>query len=246
MRGGYPTCRDGTPDERHDFFHDLIRAVCHTDLPVISRLKNPQTLRKVYRMVGAASGEVLNLTQIARVLDIGRPLVRRCVEALESLYLVEAVPVWSGADRFERSIRSPKHVVTDSGWLCGLLGQCAVDPNVLPNVRPDDVRRLLSGWTWAQLAALVDDDSPWALRHFALRTGLTVEWLLEHRENGRLIALQTSSKENVGPEDFSMLAKFRSLVGEDQPVQSVLFYCGQSVRRYDGVGAAVPFAHLWR
>lgn len=52
MRGGYPSERDGTPDERHDFFHDLIREICRLDLPVVSPLKNPLLLRKVYRMVG--------------------------------------------------------------------------------------------------------------------------------------------------------------------------------------------------
>ena len=52
MRGGYPSGRDGTPDERHDFFHDLIREICRLDLPVVSPLKNPLLLREVYRMVG--------------------------------------------------------------------------------------------------------------------------------------------------------------------------------------------------
>lgn len=41
MRGGYPSGRDGTPDERHDFFHDLIREICRLDLPSVSPLKIP-------------------------------------------------------------------------------------------------------------------------------------------------------------------------------------------------------------
>ena len=60
MHGGYPVGRLGTADQRHDFFHDLIRKVCAADLKTVSSVKNQMTLRKVYRMVGAASGEVLN------------------------------------------------------------------------------------------------------------------------------------------------------------------------------------------
>lgn len=74
MRGGYPSGRDGTPDERHDFFHDLIREICRLDLPSVSPLKNPLLLRKVYRMVGAVSGESVNLTHIAEGSASDAPL----------------------------------------------------------------------------------------------------------------------------------------------------------------------------
>ena len=64
-------------DERHDFFHDLIREICRLDLPSVSPLKNPLLLRKVYRMVGAVSGESVNLTHIAE--EIGRASCRERV-----------------------------------------------------------------------------------------------------------------------------------------------------------------------
>ena len=110
MRGGYPSGRDGTPDERHDFFHDLIREICRLDLPVVSPLKNPLLLREVYRMVGAASGENVNLTHIAEVLHIGRPFAKHCLETLERLCLVDRVPVWLGTLTFECGVRSPNEL----------------------------------------------------------------------------------------------------------------------------------------
>ena len=93
MHGGYPGARQGTADQCHDFFHQLIRKICKFDLAGISRIKNPNSLRKVYRMLAATNGEPLNLSLIASVLDIGRPLARDCVKALEALYLVEKLPV---------------------------------------------------------------------------------------------------------------------------------------------------------
>ena len=47
-------------------------------------------------------------------------------------------------------------------------------------------------------------------------------------------------------EDFVPFKKFRALVGDRHSVQNVVLYCGQSVQRFDGVGAAVPVAFLWR
>lgn len=123
MRGGYPSGRDGTPDERHDFFHDLIREICRLDLPSVSPLKNPLSLRKVYRMVGAVSGESVNLTHIAEVLGIGRPFAKHCLETLERLCLVDRIAVWPGSLAFERGVRSPKYVrsrfrlAVRSAWL---------------------------------------------------------------------------------------------------------------------------------
>lgn len=244
MRGGYPSGRDGTPDERHDFFHDLIREICRLDLPVVSPLKNPLLLREVYRMVGAASGENVNLTHIAEVLHIGRPFAKHCLETLERLCLVDRVPVWLGTLTFERGVRSPKYVIVDSGWLCGLLGFCSTAPSVISSDHPEVVRRLLTNWTWAQLATLTDNDPDLHLWHFALRTGLSIDLILENANTGSLTAFQISTKENVTESDFTSLVKFRDLV-KDREVQNVLLYCGQSLRRFDSIGTAVPLAFLW-
>ena len=209
-----------------------------------SALMNALLLRKVYRKVGAASGENVNLTHIAEVLDIGRPFVKHCLETLERLCLVDRVPVWPGTLTFDRGVRSPKYVIVDSGWLCGLLGFCSTAPSVISSDHPEVVRQLLTNWTWAQLATLTDNDPDLHLWHFALRTGLIIDLILEDANTGSLTAFQISTKENVTESDFTSLVKFRDLV-KDREVQNVLLYCGQSLRRFDSIGTAVPLAFLW-
>lgn len=195
-------------------------------------------------MVGAASGENVNLTHIAEVLHIGRPFAKHCLETLERLCLVDRVPVWPGTLTFERGVRSPKYVIVDSGWLCGLLGFCSTAPSVISSDHPEVVRRLLTNWTWAQLATLTDNDPDLHLWHFALSTGLCIDLILEDANTGSLTAFQISTKENVTESDFTSLVKFRDLV-KDREVQNVLLYCGQSLRRFDSIGTAVPLAFLW-
>lgn len=246
MRGGYPSGRNGTPDERHDFFHDLIREICEKDLPLVSNVRNPITLRKVYRMIGAASGGVVSHTQIADVLEIGRTLVKRCIEALKALRLVDEIPVWPESTDYSRSVRNARTVITDSGWLCVLLSFCAVAISDVVTEHQPIVRRLIFAWTWAQLASLTDNHPDWRLWHFALRTSLSIDMLLEHRSSGDLIAFRVLAQESVSEEDFAPLKKFRALVSDRHSVQNVVLYCGQSVQRFDGVGAAVPVAFLWR
>ncbi len=245
MRGGYPDGRFGTADERHDFFHHLVRRICGKDLQFVSKVRSSLTLRKVFRMAGAASGEVLNLSQLSSILGIGRPLVRRCLEALEALYMIDRLSPWEAGLGIDRAVRSDRCYVSDSGWLCGLLGFCSVDPTALPEGSQTVVERLISGWTRAQLGALIDQRPQWRLSYFALRTGLSVEFLLENAQTSDLTAIRTSTSERVDPGDFSDLARFRGLV-RDRRVACIVLYCGQSVQRLEGLGAAVPLAFLWR
>lgn len=178
------------------------------------------------------------------MLGIGRPFAKHCLETLERLCLVDRIAVWPGSLAFERGVRSPKYVVADSGWLCGLLGFCSTAPCVISSDHPEDVRRLLTTWTWAQLATLTDNARDLHLWHFALRTGLSIDLILEDARTGSLTAFQVSTRENVTENDFGALVKFRELV-KDREVQNVLLYCGQSLRRFDSIGVAVPMAFLW-
>lgn len=92
-------------------------------------------------MVGAVSGESVNLTHIAEVLGIGRPFAKHCLETLERFCLVDRIAVWPGSLAFERGVRSPKYVVADSGWLCGLLGFAARRPALFQAI----IRRMSAG-----------------------------------------------------------------------------------------------------
>lgn len=157
---------------------------------------------------------------------------------------MDRIAVWPGSLDFERGVRSPKYVVADSGWLCGLLDFCSTAPCVISSDHPEDVRRLLTTWTWAQLATLTDNARDLHLWHFALRTGLSIDLILEDAKTGSLTAFQVSTRENVTENDFGALVKFRELV-KDREVQNVLLYCGQSLRRFDSIGVAVPMAFLW-
>lgn len=94
------------------------------------------------------------------------------------------------------------------------------------------------------MATLTDNDPDLHLWHFALRTGLCIDLILEDANTGSLTAFQISTKENVTESDFTSLVKFRDLV-KDREVQNVLLYCGQSLRRFDSIGTAVPLAFLW-
>lgn len=244
MRGGFPWGRSGSPDERHDFFHALIRKICITDLPHVSTVRSSMTLRKVYRFFGASSGEIANLTQAGEVIGIRRHLAKRCLDAL---CLVDELPAWPASHSIARAVRSSKRFVSDSGWLSGLLGFCSVDPHAISRAHEHIVRRLLSTWVHSQLAALADANPGWKLWHFSHRTGGTIDFLLENDLTGALIAIGASPDTTASPQNFAPQQKFCALLdaeGIRRPVQAVHLYCGSRLLKLEGLGAAVPCAFL--
>ena len=166
-------------------------------------------------------GENVNLTHIAEVVDIGRPLSSIVWKRWSAF-------AWWTAFRSGRALlrltarAQSKYVIVDSGWLCGLLGFCSTAPSVISSDHPEVVRQLLTNWTWATLATLTDNDPDLHLWHFALRTGLSIDLILEDANTGSLTAFQISPKENVTESDFTSLVKFRDLV-KDREVQTFFF-----------------------
>ena len=74
---------------------------------------------------------------------------------------------------------------------------------------------MLTTWTWAQLATLTDNARDLHLWHFALRTGLSIDLILEDAKTGSLTAFQVSTRENVtendfGAENLSKTVKFKT------------------------------------
>ena len=256
MRGGYPVGRLGNADKRHDFFHDLIRLSAKTDLPAVSRIRDALVMRRVYRVIGARSGERLKTSEVASILDLRRQMTKLCTEALMSLQLVAEQPAWTGDMLLARTIRSPILRVTDSGWLCGLLGFCWANPDALGPADAPIVRRILNGWVWAQLEAFVDNDPDRRLSHWALREGASVSLLVENKRTNCLIAAETTPETTASGIEFDSMRKLRSLLEKQtsnengeaaQPPRliSVVFTTGDRIERVGKDEFTVPMALLW-
>lgn len=246
MRGGYPNGRIGTADDRHDFFHDLIRCTSVTDLPTLSRIRDPIAMRRVYRMVAALSGEKVKAIKVGDIIGMRRQMVKNCIDALEQLRLVEEQPAWSGVSRFERAVRKPLFRITDSGWLCGLLGFCWTNPDALGPEHGPIIRRLLNGWVWTQLAAFTDNDPQRTLSHFALRNGPAVPLVIENRAERTFIAASTTPDAFARKEDFEPMARFAALLSEtpeyaDWRLAALVFTTGDTFEPMPE--ATTPAAH---
>lgn len=121
VRGGFPrsfAARSGTSSFRwrDDFVHTFLAR----DLAALGISIPGATMERFWTMLAHYHGQVWNGSELARAFGVSHHVVRRYLEALESVFMVRSLKPWS-ANLKKRQVRTPKVYVRDSGLLHRLL-----------------------------------------------------------------------------------------------------------------------------
>lgn len=121
VRGGFPrsfAARSGTSSFRwrDDFVHTFLAR----DLAALGISIPGATMERFWTMLAHYHGQVWNGSELARAFGVSHHVVRRYLEALESVFMVRSLQPWS-ANLKKRQVRTPKVYVRDSGLLHRLL-----------------------------------------------------------------------------------------------------------------------------
>ena len=121
VRGGFPrsfAARSGTSSFRwrDDFVHTFLAR----DLAALGVSIPGATMERFWTMLAHYHGQVWNGSELARAFGVSHHVVRRYLEALESVFMVRSLKPWS-ANLKKRQVRTPKVYVRDSGLLHRLL-----------------------------------------------------------------------------------------------------------------------------
>lgn len=122
VRGGFPESVLAADDAESETWRDgFIRTYLERDVPQLGPRVPATTLRRLWTMLAHQQGGVLNLSALARSLEIGGSTVARYVDLLVDLLLVRRLQPWA-SNAGKRLVRSPKVYVRDSGIVHQLLG----------------------------------------------------------------------------------------------------------------------------
>lgn len=122
VRGGFPDSflAQSTGDSllwRKDFIHTYL----HRDIPALGPRIPAETLRRLWTMLSHHQGGVVNVSQLARNLEVTGSTVTRYIDLMVDLLLVRRLqPRLINVGK--RLVRSPKVYVRDSGLVHTLLG----------------------------------------------------------------------------------------------------------------------------
>jgi predicted AAA+ superfamily ATPase len=233
-RGGYPTAvqRD-TPRRRDRFFSSYLNDIVVRDIKQVADIERAADMRRLITLLAARCGGMINMAKLASELTITEPTVRRYIQILETIYLIQLIPAWSsGATK--RVTRAPKLMFVDPGLASYLQTPRTSEQSggLMENLVMGELARQL---TWSGTAA--------ALYHYHDRDGHEVDAVLEDNA-GRVIGIEVKSAQSVRSEDLLGLRYLKEKLGSRMHAGYVL-YCGaDSLSFGDGLGC-LPISALW-
>jgi predicted AAA+ superfamily ATPase len=123
LRGGFPNyLLAKNPASSLDWMDSFITTYIEKDLPFLFDIKfSSVTMRKLWTMLAHLSGEILNIEDLARSLDISGTTVKRYLDYLEAAFIINRLPAFF-INTGKRLVKAPKVYLSDTGITNYLLG----------------------------------------------------------------------------------------------------------------------------
>ena len=121
LRGGYPSAILAPTDALWwAWQRNFIQSYAERDLGLLGINESPQTLYRILKMLANLHGSLLNISDLAKSLQIDQRRIKSYINLLEQAYLIRTLQPWH-VNIPKRLVKSPKIYVRDSGNLHYLL-----------------------------------------------------------------------------------------------------------------------------
>ena len=121
LRGGFPgSYLAGDDNESWNWRTDFIATYIERDIPVMGPRVPAVRMKRFWNMLAHWHGQQVNLSSLAKSLEVDQKTVRSYLEVMVDFYMVRRLPPWSGNSR-KRLVKSPKVYIRDTGLLHRLL-----------------------------------------------------------------------------------------------------------------------------
>ncbi|MBU6245789.1 MAG: ATP-binding protein [Actinomycetales bacterium] len=240
--GSFPVARVRTGRRRQAWFDNYLTRIVDRDARDISRLSHLDRLPRIIRLLAANSSGELVKARMAADVDIPETSIQGYLNLLQSLYLIQVLPAWSG-NLTQRIVGRPKIALLDTGLAARLknLAPAAMEPGAAGAIHAGS---LLETFVAGELRR----QSTWSvsrfnLHHFRDRNGKEVDIILENDERA-IVGIEVKAAASAGPRDFTSLAFLRDNLGRRFRMGAVL-YTGQAPVRFGERLWALPVSSLW-
>lgn len=240
LKGGFPEPQSReTESRRRAWYRNYVDTLIQRDIRDIARIGSLDAIPKLLQMLANHSGQLANISELAKAFQLSRPTVDHYVALLRQIFLVEFLPPWF-SNQNKRLIKTPKAHLMDTGLATALLRlsvqQLRDDHNLLGH--------LLESFVYGELrkqASWFDGDL--AFYHYRDKDQYEVDIVIQD-ENGRLAGIEVKAAGTVGDRDFNGLRRLQR-VSEGRFHAGILLYDGEYVLPFGDDMLAVPIAALW-
>ncbi len=189
---------------------NYLRAMSERDLPTWGLPAAPVVTQRLFRMLAAEQGAILNLSKLGQSLGLTHHTVGAYLDHLEGAFLIRRVPAFA-ANLRKRLVKAPRLYWRDSGLLHALLRLPAGD---------DLLAQPWVGASWEGfvieqiLAARTARGMAQDAYFFRTHDGYEADLVLESGRRREVIEIKLTS--GPTPEDLARLRQVGTLVGANQ------------------------------
>lgn len=240
LTGGYPSVQTFDEEGRAQWFQSYRTTLLERDIKELAHIERMTQFPQLLGLLATRASSLLNVSDIARSVQIPPSTLGRYLSWLEVIYLIKLQAPWS-VNLGKRFTQAPKLYLNDTGLLSFLLhlevqkelngNQLLVMGGILENFVVMELKKQ-AGWSTVRVQDF----------HFRAET-LEVDIVLEGPA-GRVVALEVKHANTVSGQDFKTLKELRDKLG-DRFVRGVVLYTGTQVIPFGDKLFAVPVSALW-
>lgn len=236
LAGGMPSVCWIKPADARVWFKGYEQTYIERDVRQLAQISDLIAFRTLAQLAALRSGQVLNISNLARDAKMSAATTGRYLHLLEASFLVRRVPPFM-KNRSTRLIKSPKLFMTDSGIACHLGGIQSLAPGADEPLRG----ALLETYVFQNVAAILEAHLPEAELGYWHEQGrhevdMVIEW------NRRVIAIEIKWATRWNASDLAGLHAF--IARTPQCVAGVLAYNGTRCASIGPKLWAIPIGHL--
>jgi predicted AAA+ superfamily ATPase len=208
LRGGYPEIRLYPEVNRQIWMAGYIQTYLERDVRQMVNIGDLNTFHRFLRLMAARTGQILNMSDLARDVGMSSPTIKKWISILEASYQIFLLPPHFN-NLGKRVIKSPKVYFLDTGIASYLMGLHTEEPLKRgPMMGPLFETLVVSEW----VKAFYHRGERPELYYWRSKTGLEVDLLIDR--NGRLYPLEIKATATLIPGHAESLLKWKELADE--------------------------------
>jgi hypothetical protein len=206
LRGGYPELRTRPELDRKTWCASYIRLYLERDVRQILNVGDLDTFERFLHLVAARTGQILNMSDLARDTGVSVPTAARWISLLQASYQVYILRPFH-ANLSKRLIKAPKIYFGDTALASYLMAIHA--PEILQN--SSSLGALFETAVFLEHIkfASFSGDMP-GISYFRSNDGLEADLLIEHEK--KLFLREIKSSRTLVPSDAENLLKIEKIL----------------------------------
>lgn len=208
LRGAYPEIRANPAVDRQLWCSSYIQTYLERDVRQVVNVGDLNTFHRFLRLCAGRTGQVLNMSELARDVGVSVPTIKKWLSVLEASYQIHLLPPHF-KNFGKRIIKSPKLYFLDTGIATFLMGLHAKEPTLQgPMLGQIFETVVVSEW----IKAFHHRGERPELYYWRSRGGMEVDLIVDR--NGRLHPIEIKAASTLLPRHAESVSKWGELAGD--------------------------------